>query len=1072
MKKHFGARALSLILALTMLVPTAFAQIPVDESKIAPEAKGYAYWNTSLSNEERAADLISHMTLEEKASQLGSHPAAAIPRLGVAEYWYPGENLNGIANISLWYGNEAGNAQSAASSFPSTLSQGSTWNTELIGQMADAIGDEARAFYNTSKKGLSHWGPSVNLARDPRWGRTGDSFTEDVLLSGAMGSAFVQGFQGDLDDSSDYLKAIACIKHFAANNAEGVRNNGSSNMSEAELREYYLRHFATMVEDSNPACVMAAYNAINGIPCHGNYELLNNILEKTWGFSGWVVSDNTGVENLNNQYGVNGSNPERGDTANFPVLDGSDQAFNGSFNLSVSDMKECVAAAIQAGVDLDLKANRGAAGNEYQNSLVEAVDSGLVAESVLDEALLDVFTTRFATGEFDHTDDYTEGYQSVAQFIQDHQDLAEDVAEESIVLLENKDGFLPANIKNYDNILVVGQYIEELLYSDYKSNNQWRDENGISVSFVDGIKAAAAASGKKVNVESAVLVENDQGQVEWPDDGQGGQKWNRLVTDSKTLTIYIPATRITMMSSGADAGEGNDRETLALPRGQEEIGKELVENSANLVVAAHTQSIVDLSWAKEADAVLWASYLGEKQGAALANVLFGEVSPSGRLTTTWYADESQLGELQHDYTIYPSANSKGRTYMYFTGDVSYPFGYGLSYTDFAYSNFAIDKTSATGNDALTVTVDVKNTGKVDAYEVVQLYAVGPNASRANRPDKQLAGFAKVFVKAGETQKVTVKADLFDLAVWDESKDCFTLETGNWSFYLGSDCETRISGCEGKVSVTADITPALKNATLAMDAMLVNPGESVSTSVSVSLNNDTLYQAVPQNVTVTYSSSDAKIAAVDAATGKITAQGEGVCTITATATMNGKSVTSSHPVVVVKRAAVPTYSDVKQENWYYGAVNFASRRGLLNGVGGGRFSPSGNINYAMVIAALARQDGVTIQGGNWASAAAEWAKGKGLTNGIVEDKDLLNPINRETMMLLFYRYASSPETKGDISGFTDAGSVSAAASDAMKWAVEQKLIIGNDDNTLNPGGTVTRAQFATVLMRSVKAADKG
>lgn len=215
-----------------------------------------------------------------------SHPAEAIPRLGVVEYWYPGENLNGIANIALWYGNEAGDTNSAASAFPSTLSQGSTWNPELIGEMADTIGDEARAFYNTSRKGLSHWGPSVNLARNPRWGRTGDSFAEDGLISAAMATAFVKGFRGDLDEVPDTLKALATVKHFAANNAEATRNNGFSNMSEAEMREYYLRHFEDMIEDGKPAVVMAGYNAIDGIPNHASYTLLPRILRQTWGFDG------------------------------------------------------------------------------------------------------------------------------------------------------------------------------------------------------------------------------------------------------------------------------------------------------------------------------------------------------------------------------------------------------------------------------------------------------------------------------------------------------------------------------------------------------------------------------------------------------------------------------------------------------------------------------------------------------------------------------------------------------------------------------------------------------------------
>lgn len=1096
MKHDVGKKVIAFSLTAALLATSALAAIPVDESQIDPEAKSYAYWDTSLSYEERAADLISHMTLEEKASQLGSHPAAAIPRLGVAEYWYPGENLNGIANISLWYGNEAGDAESAATAFPSTLSQGSTWNTDLIGQMADAIGDEARAFYNTSKKGLSHWGPSVNLARDPRWGRTGDSFTEDVLLSGAMGSAFVQGFQGDLDDV-DYLKAIACIKHFAANNAEITRNYGSSNMSEEELREYYLRHFETMVEDADPASVMAAYSAINGIPCHANYTLLTSILEDTWGFDGWVVSDNTGVENNNNNYGANGTNATtegREDRNDYPVLDGGAEDYNGLTNLNVQDMVDGISAALQAGVDLDLKAGGATEkGNAYQYYMVQAVERGLVQESDLDEALLDIFTTRFATGEFDDTDAYTEGYQSVAEFIREHQDLAEAVAEEAIVLLNNQENFLPANIGDYTTIAVVGQYTEELLYSDYKSNNEWRDENGISVSFLSGIQNAVSeynkANGKNVKVESVVLVEDaETGLVSLPDDGQGGQAWNRLFTDNKTLTIYIPATRITMLSSGADAGEGNDRESLALPRGQEEIGEQLVSSCAHLVVALHTQSIVNVDWAQDADALLWASYLGEKQGAALANVLFGKTSPSGRLTTTWYADESQLGELQHDYTIYPSDDSYGRTYMYFTGDVAYPFGYGLSYATFEYSNFKMDKTSGlTGNDTLTVTVDVKNTSDVDAYEVVQLYAVGPNAALANRADKQLAAFDKVFVEAGKTVTVTLPVELFDLSVWDSAQQCFTLETGSWSFYLGSDCETKIAGCEGKAAVTADITPSLKNVSVNLDAYIIPVDATLTPTVSVSMTNDKLYQgALPEGVVLSYSSSDDSVATVDAATGKITAAGLGVCTITATATLNGQSVSETHPVVVSADAAAvePSqstgFTDVKAGDWFADSVAYVQAQGLMNGTSATTFSPNTNTTRAMVVTMLYRLagspdvSGVSVNfqdvpAGAYYSDAVAWAASNNIVSG--SSATTFSPdvnVTRDQLATMLYRYAvaQGADVSGgsDLAGYTDAGQIPDYALDAVKWAVGKGIITGRTDTTVAPGGNASRAEVATIFAR--------
>lgn len=903
-------RAACFLLTAALLAPSALAKVDVDESQISDEAKGYAYWDTSLSDEERAADLISHMTVEEKLGQLVSHGSPAIPRLGVAEYWYPGENLNGIANITLWYG-AAGDAKGGASAFPSTLAQGATWNSDLIGEMADAIGDEARAFYNTSKKGLSYWGPSVNLARDPRWGRTGDSFSEDGVISAELAGSFIQGFQGEYDDEEG-LKAIATAKHFAANNAEETRSGGSSNMSESELREYYLRHFSHMVMDSGVQAIMPAYNAINGIPCHGSYDLLTNTLRMTWGFDGWVVSDNGGVGNLNSQYGANGGNSQKGDSQAFPVLDGGSEDFNGEENLNVTNAAEAAAAALNAGVNLDLGGRTMTSAN-----LQAALDEGVLTMDTIDQALLDIFTSRFATGEFDNSDAYIDGYDSVSAFIEQNQDLAENVADEAIVLLENNDDFLPANIGDYDKIVVVGQYIEELLYSDYKSDNVWRDENGISVSFVKGIQDAVAeynaTNGTSIQVESIVLNETD-GQVAAPTAEQ-----MEMMAGDKVLTVYIPATRITMLTGGADAGEGNDRESLDLPRGQAEVGEQLVNNCSNLVVAMHTQSIVNVDWAtkgeKKADAVLWASYLGEKQGAALANVLFGKVSPSGRLNTTWYADESQLCELQHDYSLYPTASdpkdidladggSYGRTYMFFVGDVDYPFGYGLSYGEFAYSDYSITNNN---DGTLTATVTVKNTSNVDASEVVQLYAVGPKAAELNRADKQLAGFDKVSLKAGESQQVTITVNVKDLAFWDESADCFDLDAGSWNFYLGSDCETKIADCEQAVALTADDLPkGLQAVTLTVDNYILEDSDqetempSTEVTTSVSLKNDTLYKdkaaATAAGITLSYASDNEDVATVDQ-NGKITAVGDGVCTITVTATKDGDTVTDSHAIVV-------------------------------------------------------------------------------------------------------------------------------------------------------------------------------
>lgn len=912
MKKRCTRLICMLILFSMLFSNAAFAKVApavVTDQRVL----SYKYWDTSLTYEERAADLISHMTLEEKVSQLSSHPGAAIPRLGVAEYWYPGEALNGIANIQLWYGADASDAKSAATTYPSDLGQGSTWNTDLIGQMADAIANEARTYYNTSKKGLTHWAPSMNLSRDPRWGRSDEAFAEDPLLSGLFGTAFVKGFQGDFDNSSNYLKAIANVKHFAANNAEFTRNGGSSDMTEAELREYYLRNFEIVEKNSDPASYMAGYNAINGIPSHANYELLNNILRLTWGFDGFVISDHGGVNNLYKAYGTAGINtsPAAIDASfksdekfgvSLPVLDGGNEDYNGLYNVKVNDATDAAVVALQSGVDIELQAGKGS----MLTKLVGAVNSGAIEEKTIDEALLRIFTPRFASGEFDlSATDYTDTeYQSEIAQILKNKDLAEHVADESIVMLENN-GILPLKAANYDNVLVVGQYADTMMYTGYKSTDtEWKKEN-INVNMYQGIKNYFAEANPAAQVSLLTLKDTDSdGKLNY----EPTMEQAYMLNDQKTLVVFVCSMINAALTGGGDTGEANDRTTLTAPRGQLDIAKELIAQNPNTIVYLNTSSIVNLDEIQNQNgdftgaALLWSTYLGQAQGTAVANVLSGKVNPSGHLTTTWYANENQLGELQHDYSIYPdqAAGDYGRTYMYFTGDVDYPFGYGLSYSDFNYSNFNMSSSSVTGDDKVTITCDVTNTTTSSAIEVVQVYAKGPNASQVNRPDKQLVGFDKVTVGAGQTVPVSIDVDVSDLAFWNETTNSFKMDLGTYSIYLGSDCDTTIANCSGTFQCTADITPQVYSATLTTDKYIAKAiGDKINTVTSVSMTNDTLYATkdkIPSSIALSYESSNNNVATVDQS-GTITSVGEGVCYITVYADYNGKTVSDTHPIVV-------------------------------------------------------------------------------------------------------------------------------------------------------------------------------
>jgi beta-glucosidase len=850
------SRDLALVLGLCIVCAlSAIAEVP--RTEVPPAANGYAYWSTKLSAEARAADLLAHMTLDEKISQLCSHGTPAIPRLGVAEYWWPGEALHGIANIALWYGKDV--KEPVSTVYPVTLAQGSTWNRPLIQDMAAVISDEARAYYNESKKGLSHWAPTINLSRDPRWGRNEESFSEDPYLTGILGGAFVEGFQG-AEAKDGRLKAIATIKHFAANNSEVNREYGESAIDERTLREYYLKHFEMIAENDRPAAVMTAYNSIGGIPVVANKRLVTDVLRRTWGFDGFVTSDFGAVNFLFS----------RSWTAGY----------------SLDSREAAVAAAMKAGTNLELCTLNV---NLMRNYAASAIKKGLISEDDVDKALYDLFVVRMRTGEFDLGSSKYRSLPSVSSMVysQEHRDSASKVAEESVVLLKNE-GLLPLSVKAIKSIVVVGADAKSADIGTYISTST-EAKKKIETNLVDSLAALVAAEKADCKVTHVAPALGADGKYALE------QAQKTAIASADRVVLYLDT------QSGKDSGEFFDRKSLSLPRGQSELAAAVIAANPKTVVFLQTCGIVELGGFKDkAKAMLWTSYNGQDQGRVAAEILLGKVNPSGRLSTTWYADEKQLGDLYADYSIQNSTTSKGRTYMYFTGDVDYPFGYGLSYTKFSYGALSLSQSAGvTGDSKLAASVEVKNAGSADGYEVVQLYVSSPSGY-ADRPKQRLMGFEKVWLKAGESRKVEIAIDASQLRFWDAGKAFFDYDLGTYVAKVGS--SSRDIKSQASFELVKGATVALKKASIAPEKYkLTEKGATARFIASVSTTNDILYKDASNmpnmfRGTLKFTSSDPAVATVDDA-GTVCAVGDGIAAIEAAVTVNGVTKKASCPIVV-------------------------------------------------------------------------------------------------------------------------------------------------------------------------------
>jgi len=855
LNKHVMKRTLTIFLTLLLL--------PVFNFIVAQQVTySFPFQNPSLSEEQRVNDLISRMTLKEKADQL-LYTAPAIPRLGIPSYNWWNEALHGVARAGY------------ATVFPQSITIANSWDEGLMYNVANAISDEARAKYHEFQRrgktgiyqGLTFWSPNINIFRDPRWGRGHETYGEDPYLTGRMGFQFVRGMQGD---DPKYLKTVATAKHYAVHSGpESLRHEFNAKVSEVDLRETYLPAFRTLIVDAGAYSVMGAYNMFRDYPCCAN-PILYGILRNEWGFKGYIVSDCWAISDFYN------------------------------YTKFAKDAAEAAAQAVKAGTDLEC-------GVDYKK-LATAIERGLLTEDDINVAAKRIFTARFKLGMFDP--DEMVPYAQIPFFVNCsdyNSSLARKAASESVVLLKNSDNTLPL-ARNVKTIAVIGPNADnfESLIGNY---------NGIPkdpVTILRGIKSKVTPDTKVIYAEGSDLAEGIHNltvipsrYLQTPEGKQGalgeyfnnremkgkpvftrtddninfywenlspsaqlpdddfGVKWTTYLVAPETGTYYIGSwgsssysifvegkefltytsehhafhqekaidlkagekTKIEVfyknfagdadmkllwsrprigltekavaaakeadivvlvlglsqrlegeeMSIKIEGFSGGDRTNLNLPSVQEKLLDAVTATGKPVIVVLTSGGALSVNKAQEkAAAVLLAGYGGQQGGNAVADVLFGDYNPAGRLPVTYYKSIDQIPAFEnYDMT--------GKTYRFFNQEPLYPFGYGLSYTTFSYSNLVIPE-KATAGDKISAKVTVTNTGKVEGDEVVQIYLTDEKASTP-RPIRQLEGFSRINLKPGESKVIEFKLEPRQFSIIN-NKNKRVIEPGYFTVAVG------------------------------------------------------------------------------------------------------------------------------------------------------------------------------------------------------------------------------------------------------------------------------------------------
>ena len=721
------------------------------------------YKDKSLPPEVRAKDLVSRLSLEEKTS-LMMHSSAPVEAYGIKAYNWWSEALHGVAR------------NGKATVFPQPIGMAASFNEPLLYQVFTAVSDEARVKNKQARQnghvgqyqGLTFWTPNINIFRDPRWGRGMETYGEDPYLTGQLGMAVVRGLQGPSD--ADVLKAHACAKHYAVHSGpEWNRHSFNAEVSERDLRETYLPAFKDLVTKADVQEVMIAYNRFRGEPCGASDYLINTVLRGEWGYKGLITSDCWAVSDFYEE-GRHGFSP---------------------------DAVHAVAAAVKAGTDTEC-------GSSYVH-IPEAVAQGLLDEADVDRSLIRLMTARFRLGEMDDISPWDQTLPDAIVEGSEHRALSRKMAQESLVLLQNKGNILP--LKPGKRIALIGPNADD-------AQMQWGNYNPIpeqTITLADALRVRVPGL---VTFRGCGIVGTEYMPAPNPNNrlsralGMSEAEMEQLakeyaigINDIKTYVArheqqqksFLPqldVEAVLKQLEGIDlvvfAGgisprfegeempvelpgfKGGDRTDIQLPEVQRRLLKALHDAGKKVVLVNFSGCAIGLEPETEScDAILQAWYPGQEGGAAIADVLFGDVAPSGKLPVTFYRSIAQLPDFE-DYSM------KGRTYRYFTGSPLFSFGYGLSYTSFQYG-----KAKVQGNN---IVIPVKNTGKRDADEVVQLYVRRP--SDGEGPLKSLRAFRRVSIPAGETVQVYLPLTEETFLGWSEqARDMVPLK-GEWELLYG------------------------------------------------------------------------------------------------------------------------------------------------------------------------------------------------------------------------------------------------------------------------------------------------
>ena len=851
-KSNPGFKVFLLLLLVSIQCLTASAQQATEKPLYLDYTQPYKL---------RVTDLLSRMTLDEKLLQMSSRISSPIKRLGIPGFLWSSAGDGHCVGVPK---------DEAATIFPVPIAQAASFDRNMVHKMADVMSDEVRARVNghVPKATLTFWAPVVEMARDPRWGRTEECYGEDPFLTTQLSLAFVQGLQGD---NPTYLKSTAGPKHFALNNEEWCRHNGSSDVDDELLHEYYLRPYQSLVQQGKVLQIMAAYNSLNGVPCIGNKKLLTDILRGKWGYEGNVVSDCNGIRDL----------------------------YEG--HKYVANVQEAIALAINAGLDIEC-------GDCFRDHLAEVVKMGLVSAATIDTAVYRILLPRFKLGLYDPPEmvPYTKIPHSVVDS-PGNRAVAREAARKTIVLLKNKGHFLPLDKNKIRSVAVIGplaavaelggytggyskaisplqgiinkldsakvhyakgtevkiklpviptEYLipaggkpgEHGLKGEYFNNTACsgdpvltRIDPVIDFNFgrnapAPGIPATyfsvrwtgsfmAPASGPyyiggefddaiRLYINGRLLLDRTLNRNKSSEvtkiEVEAGKKydlrleytqqwyhaevklWGAPPNPEKFLEATDAARKadVAVVVLGTDESvekEGVDRADLNLPGDQEDLVKAIFKANPKTIVILQNGSAVAVNWLKiNVPAIFETWYNGEEGGNAIADVIFGDCNPAGRLPLTFYKSAVNLPSIS-DYDI-----RKGRTYMYGNNvkdnsgisEVLYPFGYGLSYTRFSYGKLEVITKNVDSSGNITAKITIKNSGKLAGDEVVQLYG-HQEKSGVLRPEKQLVSFERITLKPKEQKTVELTFPANDLAFYDVNKKTFVVEPGVFKLMVGS-----------------------------------------------------------------------------------------------------------------------------------------------------------------------------------------------------------------------------------------------------------------------------------------------